>query len=561
MKKISVNKSDEASNIVEKLIETDSEVVVLIIPRFSSLSASLENFRLLKREAEALNKKIIIESVDNRVNDLAELADIEATNPFFSKSKRQFSDIIPKKAPVFSSSEIANKTAEKKIPAREMSRGSSVLQKKIGTKIKKTESVIDKYSIGESLDNLYKEEKERSIVHNYTEEEQPKITELSEEVSFSKKIPIKTIAALIVFGIIIYGAMTILPKANLNIVAKKMDWTYNDSVVTQKSAKADFKTVTIPNQSFTESKNAEMKFPATGKKQVETKAMGKILVYNSYSSDPQILVQNTRFVSPDGKLFLLAKQITVPGAKISEGKIIPSSIETNIVAEKTGADYNIGPVKLFSIPGFKGTAKYQAFYGESADSMKGGFVGEIAYPTASDLSSANQKIKETLQNTLKNTLLSQISNDFKVLDGASTFAISKQTNNEEVDKDGNFSIFADAQMTIIAFNESELLRTLNQKAQSDKGDTYYTKSYDLKYGVARMDTNTGRLSFPIDYKAVLSYKIDAENLKKEVIGKSEVDLKKSIFSLPGLDTANISLWPFWVKNVPTDLNKINIVID
>ena len=45
------------------------------------------------------------------------------------------------------------------------------------------------------------------------------------------------------------------------------------------------------------------------------------------------------------------------------------------------------------------------------------------------------------------------------------------------------------------------------------------------------------------------------------IGKSDVDLRKAIFSLPGLDTANVSLWPFWVKKVPEKLNRINIVID
>ena len=101
-------------------------------------------------------------------------------------------------------------------------------------------------------------------------------------------------------------------------------------------------------------------------------------------------------MSPDGKIFLLTKNITVPAAKISEGKIIPSSIDTDVVAEKAGADYNIAPVKLFTIPGFKGGPKYNAFYGESKDSMAEGFVGEIAYPTPADITSATQKIKDTL---------------------------------------------------------------------------------------------------------------------------------------------------------------------
>ncbi len=73
----------------------------------------------------------------------------------------------------------------------------------------------------------------------------------------------------------------------------------------------------------------------------------------------------TRFLALDGKIFRLTKGITVPGAKIVEGKIIPSSIEAAVIADQPGEAYNIGPVSRFSIPGLKGTPKYEAFYAES----------------------------------------------------------------------------------------------------------------------------------------------------------------------------------------------------
>ncbi len=545
MKKININKSDEAALIVEKIIEADAGEIVLIIPRFSQLSESLGNFHLLKREADAIDKKILIESVDNRVIELAELAGIEAVNPFFIKNKRQFSDIIPKK----------EKASPKKTRATAAWR--------------KEEEFIERLSNNlEAGDltkkNFYGEEKTR-VVKMEPEPELNKIEgaweENEEKESFLNKINFKFILGFLVLVFIVYGAIVFLPKADLKIVTKKIDWAYNDSIITQVSAKIDPKTLTIPNQKFTSTKNTTMFFPATGKKQVSNKATGTITIYNSYSSDAQTLVQNTRFLSPDGKIFLLTKKIVVPGAKISEGKILPSSIDASVVAEKAGEDYNLGPVKLFSIPGFKGTPKYQAFYGESKNSMSGGFVGEVAYPTASDISDATKKIKDTLENNLKTTIYAQISSDFKILDGASSFSITKQTNNTDVDKDGNFSIFADAQLTIIAFKEADLIDLLKQKAESENNDIYGVKSYTLDYGIARMDSANGRLSFPVNYKAVLSYKIDVDKLKSEIMGKTDVELKKIIFALPGLDTANISLWPFWVKKVPNKLNKINITVD
>jgi len=547
MKKITINKSDEAALIVEKIIEIDSDEVILIIPRFSQLGESLGNFHILKREADSMGKKILIESVDNRVIELAELAGIEAINPFFVKNKRQFSDIIPKKE--------KSGSGKKEKPAEGW--------KKEEEFIKKISSNLSLEEFENKQSRFSKKEREKEEV---IEEENDTEVEMSEEEkeSFLKKIPFKAIVIAVVLGLIVFGAVTILPKVDLKIVSKKIDWSYNDSVITQLSAKADYKTVTVPNQKSTSVKSLSMSFPATGKKQVSNKASGKMTIYNSYSSDAQTLVEGTRFLSPDGKIFKLAKKIIVPGAKISEGKILPSSIDADVVAEKAGEEYNIGPVKLFQIPGFKGTPKYAAFYGESKAGMAGGFVGEIAYPTASDIAAAKKKMKETLESSLKTELYSKISSDFKIIEGSSSFSTTKEEVNDSVDKDGNFSIFSEAQMAIISFKESDLIDVLSKKVEAEKGEDYAVKSYDLQYGIARMDVASGRLSFPVTFKAVLSYKIDIDKIKSDIAGMSDIQLREKIFSLPGIDIENqnvVSFWPFWVKRVPNNLNKINIVVD
>jgi hypothetical protein len=544
MKKININKSDEAALIVEKIIETDSDEVILIIPRFSQLGESLSNFHLLKREADAINKKILIESVDNRVIESAELAGIEAINPFFVKNKRQFSDIIPKK--------------EKSGPVKKDK--PAVSWKKEEEFIKKISSNLSLEEFENKQSSFHREEPEESAENESDQE----AGESEEKEPFFKKVPVKAIVGVLVLGLVVFGAITILPRVDLKIVSKKIDWSYNDSAITQLSAKADYKTVTIPNQKSVSSRDHTMSFPATGKKQVSEKASGKITIYNSYSSDAQTLVQDTRFLSPDGKIFKLAKKIIVPGAKISEGKILPSSIDAEVIAEKAGEEYNIGPVKLFQIPGFKGTPKYSAFYGESKVNMTGGFVGEISYPTASDIAAAKKKMKETLESFLKTDLYAQISSDFKIIDGSSSFSTLKEDVMDKVDKDGNFSIASKAQMTIISFKESDLIDVLSKKAEAEKGEDYAVKSYDLQYGIARMDVTSGRLSFPVTFKAVLSYKIDIEKIKSEIAGMSDVQLREKIFSLPGIDIENqniVSFWPFWVKRVPNNLNKINITVD
>ena len=102
-----------------------------------------------------------------------------------------------------------------------------------------------------------------------------------------------------------------------------------------------------------------------------TKAFGTITVFNGYSSEPQLLIASTRFLSSNERIFRTTKNIDIPGAQLNDDEIIPSSISVEIVADYLGAEYNIGPSD-FTIPGFKGSPKYQGFYGKSSTAMSGG---------------------------------------------------------------------------------------------------------------------------------------------------------------------------------------------
>jgi hypothetical protein len=67
--------------------------------------------------------------------------------------------------------------------------------------------------------------------------------------------------------------------------------------------------------------------------------------------------------------------------------------------------------------------------------------------------------------------------------------------------------------------------------------------------------------FPVGGTIVFVPDINKESLTAELLGKDENALKSLVFSLPGLDKASISFWPFWVHVAPQDSNKLNIVIE
>ncbi len=514
IKKIYVNKSDEPTLIAEKIIDTDANEVVLNIPKFSKIADSLANFHLIKREAEALDKKVIVESVDDKVIELCGISGIEAVNPFFVKSRRQFSDIVIQKS----------------------SGGSS-----------KKEKAVARQAANLEEDFVPAKRKKRRLVFP--------------RVPFRKGLIWAAIGiAVISLSVIV---IKILPRAEVSIITKKINWEYKDTIKADKAlAAADIVSARIPGQLFSQTKNMSFAFPATGRKEVAKKAGGIITVYNAYSSEPQPLVARTRFETPDGKTFRLVKELVVPGAKVVNGQITPSSIDAEVIADQAGPSYNIGPVEKYTIPGFKGSPKYKVFYGSSANAMTGGFIGESAYPLDSDIKKAKTEATKKLEDSTKASLAAQVPQGFKILEGASEFVITKQNVIDEVDANSNFSVFVEGQLNILAFRESDLENMLVEKAKKEIGKNIEARSFELAYtGVAKSNFKLGQMTFPIVFTSILVPAINQQALTQQVMGKTEMDLQTLIFSLPDIESAQISLWPFWVKTVPTREGRIKILVD
>jgi len=378
--------------------------------------------------------------------------------------------------------------------------------------------------------------------------------------------PLILIILIAVFGGLFYLGWVVLPRLEIKISLIKYPVAFNEVIDVSKDfnlkqVNSSSTPIKLPAELFAERRNLQLSFLANGKEKIEKKAQGKITIYNSYSSDPQKLIVSTRFLTPDNKIFRLAEAITIPGAKIQEGKIIPSSIEADVIADQAGAEYNIGPIARFTIPGFKDTPKYAGFYAKSDQAMVGGFVGEVTVPTDKDISDAQTKIRQVLSDNLKTVIFSQLPKEFKVIDGSSVFTVLSEKINKEVDKDNKFSIFADAQMKLIAFRENDLKDVLTARSLSQLASgNYEVVESNIEYGAPRPNFVNGEMSFPAKGQIILERKIDTDRFRQQILSKNEIDLKSLVFSLPGLEKAQISFWPIYIKQVPNKIERIKILV-
>ena len=92
---IYVKKQDDLAKVVEKVITSPEEEVILVIPKNSTLSKSYFNFEILKREAKIAKKKIFIDSLDEIVRNFSKQAQIKLIDQTFEEKKQEIADILP----------------------------------------------------------------------------------------------------------------------------------------------------------------------------------------------------------------------------------------------------------------------------------------------------------------------------------------------------------------------------------------------------------------------------------------------------------------------------------
>ncbi|KKU19229.1 MAG: hypothetical protein UX31_C0006G0057 [Candidatus Nomurabacteria bacterium GW2011_GWA1_46_11] len=524
-KKIYLNKSDSTASAIDKILKADDDEVILYIPREAEVAESKKDLQLLQREVEAAGKTFKVESVDDDTIEKVLSLGIDATNPFLGRGKKTVSDIVVQRGriPVRVS---APRKASK--PGR-AKRGRSV--------------------VGLGLTDDTGEETEMGTY------KAPR-----EGMSKGKKRLIWLGSGLLGVALVV-GAAIFLPRVTVTIALDKTEHGYIGSLKVSpafEESTVSENTLNLRGVVFSSEKNITDKYAANGTDSVGRKARGTITIYNNFGTDAQSLVATTRFVTPDGKIYRLDSNVTVPGAKKDGDKLVASHVEATVTADQPGEEYNIGSVPKFRIPGFQGSSKYEGFYAESKGTMSGGSFGETKVPTDEDLKSAKADLQGRLEDALKTEFFVGLPSNIKVLEGAYDIEITREQVNDVVDKDGKFSLTLYGQIKLIGFDEAELVDTLRKKFEADDKLTLQIYDYTVDYGEVSIDFTKEELGSAVKFGSNWTRPFDAAEFAKKIVGMKGIELKTEILSTPGVRSGEVKMWPFWVNRVPKDLSRISV---
>ena len=367
------------------------------------------------------------------------------------------------------------------------------------------------------------------------------------------------IAALAIVLLLFVVASLVFAGATVTVTPRTAIVSINGSFTAQKDAAFG----ELPFEVMTFSQEAEKTIPTTGEKIVQTKASGRIVIYNNYSTASQKLIANTRFETPDGLIFRIRDAVTVPGQKKEDGKTVPGSLEVTVYAAEAGEKYNITQSD-FTIPGFKGTPQYEGFYARSKTAMTGGFSGVMKTAKPEDEAAARTELEIALREQLMSQAGAEIPEGFVMFsDGSFTsFETIPDTSQNASQK----SVVMTVRGTFwgIIFEETSFARHIAENAlgEYDGSEVVLDSAHVLQFSIRDKDRPSPddfeSFTFELSGPPYLVWTFDEVRLKDDLDGK-EKRLAPTVFSAYlGIERADVVVRPFWRGQLPEDPADIRV---
>ena len=578
---INVLKSDSFEDIFEEFKKAQAEEVIFILPKNSRVGKNESHFVSLASEAQSSQKKITFMTADESAQSFAQkynfrllasqdedeekdersienslieedpkLADIA------EEEQKENAGIVEKEedeeTPIHPDVDTGEDLSEDLIEEKEgeeyadlaMAR-TSAARKKSGTSgknLKKLENIWrDSSSSGKSF---------------WSGVNARGFAGIKKEKLNNRAGLIFTVSGFVLLTIILYfflGSAKIVIKPQ----KEKLDFPINVSV-SSNYLQINYDSNSIPGQFLSYSAEITKDFTSSGQKEVARKARGEITVFNNFNSEPQILVATTRFQSSAGLIFRTPRAITIPGAKLVSGKLVPGSVTLEVLADKPGQEYNINADK-FTIPGFKGTPRFEGFYAESSQLMDGGIVGLSKVVTEKDFNTAKEMVtKDSLEEALAK--LKTKTNNLKIIEPLDNQITSLKSTAEVDDAVEGFAIATTAEAKTIAFNEGDLLK-LVENSLNKKGElTLLKETVNLNYSEVKLDLEKKVLSFRLSVQGEAARKVDEQKITKSLLGMKQGKIKDYFLGIPEIESARVILTPFWVRSVPKNINDVELKV-
>lgn len=365
--------------------------------------------------------------------------------------------------------------------------------------------------------------------------------------------------ALISIVFLLFALSFLFSGAKITINPKIKEIPFNENL----SAIKNLNTVDFSFDSVVISGEESKIIQGGEEKDVATASEGTILIFNSFSSSPQVLDIDTRLEGSNGKIYKTNKKVIVPGMT-KDNK--PGSVEVGIYAGEVGEEYNSAPLD-FNILGFKGTPKYSKFYARSSGEISGGFKGKSPVVSSLDKENALSELKATLQTKLLNKIKDQIPSGFILFKDAVFLKIDDQNISFTPDKDNKMLVNIGGTLYGFLFDEKKLTKKIAEDIidKYDGSEIYIQNIRDLTFSLSNKESvsfvDAKNIDFTLSGTPKIVWKVDETKFVADILGKKKKDFNQILLQYPNIDSAEVVIRPFWKSSFPEKTKNIEVIVN
>ena len=374
----------------------------------------------------------------------------------------------------------------------------------------------------------------------------------------SKRVMLSTILFVVIVGGAL-GLSALLGKTQLTIYPQFREPNINSEFTAYPDKRADALGYEIMKLDST----SESQVKASGQIDVTTQASGRIEIVKTTPGTERV-IKNTRFRSPDGKIFRIKESVVIPGSVNN----VPGTIQAEVFADEAGDGYNLPSGTKFDVPGFQESKLddlYKAISANNKDAFTGGFKGPQFKIDDSELGTARQALQVRLRDELIKRVNAEKPAGYVALPGAVAISYNQLPAVEY----GNdlVTIKEQAVLQIPIFKATDFGTFLAKQAVATysggqvRVDDPQALTFEYKTASTSSSViaNEPSLTFTLKGKPKLIWEYDVEKLKKNLAGLPKTSIANAIKEYPGIESAKVSITPFWKRSFPVDPSKIIVV--
>jgi hypothetical protein len=557
LKTIYLNLEDDVPRITGKLKREAASDVVLVFPKKSFLFSDPINLRLLKKQTDILGKQVSVLTMDEKGQEYATNAGFELKT-------------MPKPRAAVGTSDI-RRAPKKKVEEVEAEAAVAAAAAAAEAAVPKTRRATPKVAAAPVM--------AATVVAADTEPaEEPSepgsIETISSSDSFFSSptddnftIPhharrrwVGITTALVIAAVLLGTVFVAVPSARITLYGKTQAVVRDIEVTGDITAQtANPASLTVPAMAVTKTDTVKQTFQTLGKKELGSKAQGRVVLYNLTGS-PINLRATTTTLSIGGKNYTFNQDQSgvkpLPSAQDDKNASV-----ADITAVEGGESYNLPSGTRLEITNQAFGSQPQRLYAKTLTQVVGGSSRFISVIGKEDVKQAEDGLVAPLLKAANEDTMAQ---GFTILEGASVskfdgFAIDKPEGTETP----TYNAQANVTVTAVAINLDMLQTMLRTRLQASLGTGRTLQAADrdkVTYTVKSFDATRGVIALSIRYESEAVPVVDAPILQRSLAGTSRTRAGDIILSDERIDRVEFDIFPGWQNWMPFLASRIKLIV-